>query len=181
MGRFCPQGERWRLLRNNIGSSPDFLWQLLLAKFAITRHEHVGSPLETEAALWGGYRADRGACAYDSATVSRRVRELFYCGDTPCAVTLAALADLRAMDAALATRGIELVLLETPVHPAFAQQVPQRFQEVLDSVVRVERWELLRLEDVPLEELDYLPDGDHVSPAGAAKVTAALQQRLLED
>lgn len=70
----------------------------------------------------------------------------------------------------------KLVILNTPLHPYYYEQVPEKFKKKYYSVIKELDLELIDLADLPLKERSYTPDGDHVSKEGAMIVTQKLNE-----
>jgi len=68
-------------------------------------------------------------------------------------------------------KGVELVMLNTPLHPEYEKRVPAGFREAYDRFVRERGLMVFDFRDVALSDADFLPDGDHTNYNGARLAT----------
>lgn len=67
--------------------------------------------------------------------------------------------------------GVRLVLLSTPLHPAYRDLVPPLHRAACDNWIKDSGLEIVDLRNLSLPDDCFLPDGDHVNPRGAQIVT----------
>lgn len=65
------------------------------------------------------------------------------------------------------SNNIELILLNTPLHPEYLKNVPARFKFYLKKTARENNLKLINLENFNLPSMSYTKDGDHLSYSGA--------------
>ncbi len=75
-------------------------------------------------------------------------------------------------------RNTALVLLNTPMHKYYLDQVPVKFKKKYDSLVKTGNLNVIEFEDLRLPDSCFLPDGDHVTDYGAHLTTMFLADYL---
>ncbi len=74
-------------------------------------------------------------------------------------------------------RGIELILVNTPVHSSYRDKIPEPFVDEYRRVIERLGLPVVSFENLDLEDEDFIPDGDHVSRSGAFRTTTRLAER----
>ena len=81
-----------------------------------------------------------------------------------------------------ADKGVELVLLEPPLHPTYRDRVPRSFQLALEKIKSGVKREQENVRVIDLTSLfssdTYFENSDHVNSKGAERVTEELARRL---
>lgn len=68
-------------------------------------------------------------------------------------------------------RGVELVLVSTPLHPEYERRVPRRFRDLYEEFIGAYQLEHFEFRGLALADEDFLPDGDHTNYRGAMRAT----------
>lgn len=120
---------------------------------------------------YGYYNPFQDTRAADSL-MDRRLQEQFYQPNgslQPFSNTnLQALKQLKNLCDA---EGIELVLLNTPVHSYYDKRIPEAYKEQYDATIDTLDVKVIDFEGLVLTDTSFTPDGDHVSSAGAQIIT----------
>lgn len=64
-------------------------------------------------------------------------------------------------------KGVELIMLNTPLHPEYEKRVPDEFRTAYDDYVREHDLRVFDFRDMTLGDAEFLPDGDHTNYRGA--------------
>jgi hypothetical protein len=78
-------------------------------------------------------------------------------------------------------KSIRLILLNTPLHGYYIENVPDTFRDRFYSLVNVNKFELIEFNGLHLNDSCFLPDGDHVTGEGARLTTQFLVRYLRAD
>lgn len=73
---------------------------------------------------------------------------------------------------------IHLILINTPLHIKYTENVPEKFKNEFYSLIDDCNTELLEFDSSNFEDDDFLPDGDHLSMKGAIKTTKRIKIKL---
>ncbi|MCX6279514.1 MAG: hypothetical protein NT004_15665 [Bacteroidetes bacterium] len=71
-------------------------------------------------------------------------------------------------------RKINLILLNTPMHKYYIENVPDKFKDKFYSLIKSKKLNLIEFEKLKLDDRCFLPDGDHVNEEGARLTTLFL-------
>jgi len=66
-----------------------------------------------------------------------------------------------------ANHDLQLIILDTPLHPYYRSMIPEAYQVKYNELIEVNNLTKIDFEEMTLGEDDYAPDGDHVSDKGA--------------
>ncbi len=70
--------------------------------------------------------------------------------------------------------GIEIVAINTPLHPYYLKQVPTPFKNKLTEVIQSKNINYIDFSGLELSDSCFIPDGDHVSKLGATTISKKL-------
>lgn len=70
---------------------------------------------------------------------------------------------------------VELVLLNTPLHPYYKSKVPAEYLQKYESVIHDRQLKVVAFEGLELADSCFIPDGDHVSERGAILATKYME------
>lgn len=71
-------------------------------------------------------------------------------------------------------RRIELIILNTPLHPYYRSKIPKKFAEKYNSIIAQHKLKSINFSDLVMQDSCFTPDGDHVSEKGALLTTSRL-------
>src|SRR5579871_231655 len=72
---------------------------------------------------------------------------------------------------------IDLILLKTPLHPYYQNQVPPSYLEKYNYIVKQNNLNVEDFHSLTLSDSCFLPDGDHISQKGMALVSKYFKQQ----
>ncbi len=75
-------------------------------------------------------------------------------------------------------RGVELVLMNTPLHPYYKERLPAEYLKKYGEVVAQYGLRVEDFNDLSLPDSGFIPDGDHVSAEGAEAVSRHLADQF---
>ena len=73
-------------------------------------------------------------------------------------------------------KGVEIVLITTPLHPKYIQRIPKPYIEKFLKFVRVNN--SINLENIALADSCFSPDGDHINNKGIFKTNEILKSKF---
>lgn len=62
---------------------------------------------------------------------------------------------------------IELILLNTPLHPYYKGQIPAVYIDKYNEIIGMNKLQVVDFKGVEFDDSCFVPDGDHVSEKGA--------------
>jgi hypothetical protein len=74
------------------------------------------------------------------------------------------------------SKNVELVIINTPVHPYYKSKIPVKFRARYDEILNKNHLELFSFDALTLNDSAYVPDGDHISAKGAVFTTALFKE-----
>ena len=123
---------------------------------------------------WGGFFPKDTDQPLTPETIAWRIWGHFSDGSTPRRLSAFNQYWLERIVRLCRQNGVRLVLLSTPLHRAYRDQVPPFYRTACDDWIRNSGLEIVDLRHLPLPDDAFLPDGDHVNPRGAQIVTEHL-------
>lgn len=75
--------------------------------------------------------------------------------------------------------GIEPVMINTPLHPQYAGRIPEFYKGLYMKFLEEHQLKSLLFDDLALQDIHFLPDGDHTNYAGA-QVTSHYFKEFLD-
>ncbi len=156
-----------------------FLWNkdhlLPLAKAAIKQGKRI---IEK-----GDYKAYRGGFSNDfvdrraeETFMNKRLKKQFYENDKLFEFSDLNIQYLEKIILLCQKNNVQLIGLNTPLHPYYRQQVPVVYQEQFDDFLTKYNISVYDLSTLELPDEAYTPDGDHVSRLGALQLTPLLRK-----
>jgi hypothetical protein len=76
------------------------------------------------------------------------------------------------------TRGVNLTLLNTPVHEYYYSRIPRPYIDEINRIVKTSNVNYIDLSNLKLCDSCYTPDGDHVTHIGAKTTTLKLKELM---
>jgi hypothetical protein len=154
------------LLRNSPSTAPDLFQRLVRGG--------LSAGIQQKCTLYADFFSDptsRKFQTFKFDVMEKRIAEQYYSHDTLQGQSAQNLENLEKIIRLVREHGLELVMLNTPLHPEYAKRVPARFRQMHDSVL--EQYGIPSFDFAGLELTDaaFLPDGDHVNYPGAMLAT----------
>lgn len=72
------------------------------------------------------------------------------------------------------TTKIDLLFLNTPLHPYYESKIPKNYITRYNEIVKLKNLKVINFNDLSFSDSSFLPDGDHVSVKGAYQITNEL-------
>jgi hypothetical protein len=116
----------------------------------------------------------------------QRITNLFYNGQELCGFSEDNITYLNKIIALCDEHGVALSLINTPLHPYYRSQVPEKFVMKYNEVVNASKVRVLDLNGFFTSDKYFKPDGDHMNGAGAVLFSEYLntilnQNQLVEN
>jgi hypothetical protein len=74
---------------------------------------------------------------------------------------------------------VDLILLNTPIHPYFRNKIPNEYVNKYNEIIKLGNLKIIDLSSLPLTYDCYFVDGDHVSRKGANITSEEIQKILI--
>jgi hypothetical protein len=158
-----PGSEKIKILRHNFSNLTVFLKNLL---------SNGSSP-----AFLGNYENAFSKTTAVRNSMDKRLRLQFYKNGHLNAFSTLNLQYLDEIVRLCKRHKIQLLLLNTPLHPYYKKGIPPEYLQKYDQVVNHYQLEVINLNHLPLSDSCFIPDGDHVSVEGATIVSKYLSQK----
>lgn len=128
--------------------------------------------LNQENTLLGHYENQFTNCAAAKSSMDIRIGRQFYKDGKIrdfSAVNIEYLAKIVALCKA---KNVELIILNTPLHPYYKNKIPAKFTNEYNRIVAQNKLKLFDFGALTLNDSSYVPDGDHISAKGSFATTA---------
>jgi hypothetical protein len=158
-----PISEQFRLLSANKHHLYAFIKKTLLYK---------------PSAFLGGYENNSYLSAVVDSSVSKRIKFHYYNGTRLAPVSAFNLQYFDKIIRLCSRRGIQLTLLNTPLHPLYTSRIPSQYTSRYQQLVARYKLPIVDFKNIPFDDSCYIPDGDHVSVKGAVIASTFLEQQL---
>jgi hypothetical protein len=123
----------------------------------------------------GGFMNPHDRTGIDSEAIKKRINGQYYFEDRLAGFSDVNISYLDKIAALCKDKNVELVILRAPMHTAYLKQVPLKFKEKFDSFMATNSLKQVHFDGLNLADSCFLPDGDHVSYAGALLATDSLK------
>lgn len=74
---------------------------------------------------------------------------------------------------------VEIILINTPLHPYFKNRIPLKFIAKYDSIIAEKHLSVLDFSNLVLSDSCFIPDGDHLSAKGAGILSRLLNEKIM--
>jgi hypothetical protein len=150
------------LVRNSPRTAPDLFRRLLRGGLSTGLHQ--------KCTLYGNFFNDPAIRRFETfrpEVMEKRIVEQYYLRGELQAQSALNLDYLEKIIRLVRQHGIELVTLNTPLHPEYERRVPAQFREMYARVLERHSIPSFDFADLKLGDADFLPDGDHTNYPGA--------------
>jgi hypothetical protein len=154
------------LVRNSPRTAPDLFERLLRGG--------LSAGIRQKCTLYGDFFGDSKARRLEIfrfEVMEKRIAEQYYSHGVVQTQSLANLAYLDRIARLVRERGVELIVLNTPLHPEYKKRIPIQFRRTYARVLEQYGLPSFDFGDVELGDTDFLPDGDHTNYQGAMITT----------
>jgi hypothetical protein len=160
-------GDLVELLRNSPRTAPDLLGRLLRGG--------LSAGIRQQCTLYGNFFNDpstRRFETYSFEVMEKRLLEQYYSSGAVQVQSAQNSEYLERIIRLVREHDVELVMLNTPLHPDYEARVPVRFREMHAAVLERHGLPSLDFADLNLGDANFLPDGDHTNYPGAMLTTS---------
>ena len=74
------------------------------------------------------------------------------------------------------SKNVELIILNTPLHPYYKSKIPVEFTNEYNKVLASNKLKVYDFSTLTLNDSAYVPDGDHISAKGSFQTTALFKE-----
>jgi hypothetical protein len=128
----------------------------------------LSSAVRGECALYGRFADEPMTAVFNLASTEKRIGEQYFEHGMVRGESGLNVEYLDKIVRLAGEAGVELVVLNTPLHPEYLRRVPQEFREAYERYVRDYGLPVFDFSDLLLTDAEFLPDGDHTNHRGAA-------------
>ncbi|MFT5777401.1 MAG: hypothetical protein ACI837_000333 [Crocinitomicaceae bacterium] len=121
-----------------------------------------------------GYRNTFTKSKAKKSSMDKRIKFQFYSDGQVNGFSSINLEYLDLIIALCKEKDIELVLINTPMHPYYQDKIPAEFIRKYQEIVAMNNLEIIDFASFTLDDDCFIPDGDHVSVEGAKRVAEYL-------
>ena len=154
------------LVQNSPTTAPDLFQRLIRGG--------LPAGIRQKCTLYGKFLSEPTAYmlqTFNFELMEKRIAEQYYSGDTLQGQSAHNLHYLEKIIHLVREHGLELVMVNTPLHPEYEKRIPARFREMHASVLERYRIPSFDFPDLELSDAEFLPDGDHLNYQGAMRAT----------
>lgn len=154
------------LVRNSPSTAPDLFQRLLRGG--------LPAGIRQECTLYQNFFTNPATRRFETFrpdVMEKRIAEQYYLNGALQGQSAVNLEYLDRIIRLLRAHGIEIVMLNTPMHAEYQKRVPARFREMYSQVLEQYGLPSFDFSDLKLGDAEFLPDGDHTNYPGAMLVT----------
>lgn len=120
-----------------------------------------------ECTLYGRFSEEPMTKEFDFSSMQKRIDAQYYVEGRLQRESASNLEYLGKIVRLCRDAGVELVALNTPLHPEYERRVPQPFRQLYERYLEDNGLRVFDFHDLKLTDADFLPDGDHANYRGA--------------
>lgn len=162
--------KQLQLIGWNSGKLPSFVKAIMKSGVKIWRNENT---------FIEGFNNTHTNTRANKTTMDERLNFQYYTNDTLNSFSTLNLKSFADIVALCKEKQVELVILNTPIHPYFKSKIPQEFIDKHHSLIHQYNLRTIDLTVLELSDSDFQGEGDLVSMEGALKATEELK-RIIE-
>ena len=123
----------------------------------------------------GGYQNNFVESSASLKSIDNRIKQQFFLGDSTRNFSDTNIHYFNKIIELSAALNVEVVLLNSPLHPYYKSNIPKKFLDKYDDLVRGTGLKVIDFSEFSLNDSCFIPDGDHVSKRGAIITTNYLK------
>lgn len=104
-------------------------------------------------------------------SINKRIKQHYYNGTKVLNFSKTNLDYLLKIQSLCKNNNVELILVNTPLHPKYRTKIPANYQNYYTDFSRSNQLKIMDLSAIKLPEDNYIFDGDHVSKKGSKHIT----------
>ena len=121
-----------------------------------------------------GYSNEFTNVMASKSSMDKRLRFQYYTGEKLNNFSEINLLYLNKIINLIKTNKIDLLILNTPLHPYYESKIPENYIDKYNEIVRMNNLKVINFNNLSFSDSCFTPDGDHVSVKGAYQVTNEL-------
>lgn len=163
-----PYSEKNRFIKHNVKALPSYF------KNIITLGLHNAITKTYKSSYLGNYQSNfKDTKAIKSSMDKRLIFQFYYNGildsfSNNNLFYLTKIADL------CKAEKVKLILLNTPLQTYYKNKIPQEYIKKYNDIVNTQKFQVMDLNNLTLDDSCFIPDGDHLSEKGAAIISKYL-------
>lgn len=128
----------------------------------------------TNLSFLGKYQNPFKSTSASRGSMDKRAIQQYYLNDTIRSFSKVNIDYLQKIIELCKIKNVELVILNTPLHPYYKNKIPARFIDMYRELVNKNGLRVIDFSSLILSDSCFIPDGDHVSEKGATLTTTYL-------
>jgi hypothetical protein len=165
-----PFSEKVKMVTHNKNNLPT------LFRNTIARGFHTLHAKNQNFSFIGGYENTFSKTAVIKESMDKRITIQYYENDTVRDFSYININYLDKIIALCKKRDVELVILNTPIHPYYKSRIPQKFIAKYNDLITKNGLKQIAFEGLKMSDSCFIADGDHLSIMGALLTTAYLNK-----
>lgn len=165
-----PFSEKVKMVTHNTNKLPTLFRNIL------TRGFHTVRATNRNFSFIGGYENSFNKTAAVKESMDKRITMQFYENDTLRDFSFININYLYKIIELCQKNNVELVILNTPIHPYYKSRIPPKFIAKYNDLIIKNGLKQIAFEGLNMSDSCYIPDGDHLSIKGASMTTAYLKK-----
>lgn len=161
--------EQMQQIKWNFKRLPSFLVATMKSGVKIWRNENT---------FEGGFNNPHTSTEANMATMDERLNSQYYTYDTLSSFSTLNLRYFDNIVALCSDLGVELVIVNTPMHLYYKSKIPQKFIDKYNSIINANNLRTIDLTLLELSNTSFQADGDLVSFEGAMRATEEIKQSI---
>lgn len=129
-----------------------------------------------ECQLFGTFDRDPMTETFRRASMEQRLAAQYYVDGPLTPPSQANIAALEQVLALAREHELEVIMLNTPLHPEYREAVPESYRELYERFLRERDLRAFDFHDLELSDAHFLPDGDHINYPGAQLTTRRFKE-----
>lgn len=163
-----PINEQFKLIRWNVKNIPTFIKGVLSISYRYLFKDVTFD--------YGGYSNSFTNSMAMKPSMEKRLHFQYYTGKELNNFSEINLTYLTKIIVLCKTSKIDLVLLNTPLHPYFKSKVPIIYINKFNEIVNTQNLNVIDFNALTFSDSCFIPDGDHLSAKGAYQLTKELYE-----
>lgn len=143
---------------------------LMLKNIVKEMFRTLAKPIENQNFI-GFYQNKFDKSSANKKSILKRIKQHYYIGTKVLNFSKTNLDYLLKIQTLCQKNNVELILVNTPLHPKYRAKIPSNYPKYYVDFCKVNQLKIMDLSAIKLPEDNYIFDGDHVSKKGSTHLT----------
>jgi hypothetical protein len=127
----------------------------------------------------GGFSNYSTNVLIDEKSILKRINSQYYENGNLCGFSKHNILYFKKIVNYCKKNNIELIIINTPLHKNYKKKIPQVYIDKFYSLITNSNLDIIEFDEFDLEDIDFLPDGDHVSKEGSIKTSKIIDSLIV--